>query len=506
MTSDPREDKDRIEEIKGGLLKDVFRWVLGDSDFKDWLNDPNRRILWIRGDPGKGKTMLVSGLIDELPILDPDATLAFAFCQANNAKMNDATSVLRGIIYMIVTKCPELLHHVRRRYDQGGRDAFEGTNSWWALVKIFTDILAELPRTYIAVDALDECTSDRKLLLDLISIKAAMYPHIKWLVSSRDWPEIDEQLHTDPRENTLSLELNSRNIKTAVEKYIHHKVDQLAKLKGHDSIPQEDIRTRLLSGSEGTFLWVALVYEELVRTEPWNMLETLESTPRGLDAMYARMVERINHSKSAELYNQILAVVLTVYRPITLGELFHLGDILTEKNILQHHLPDIIKSCGSFLTVRGTEIFFVHQSASEFLVNHSHSTIFPLGHQSVHGMISRQSLKCLSKNLERNVYNIEDPGCPVERVKIPDPDPLASSRYPCIFWVDHLEAALSHTKRSFLDLDVFFGAEGLVYNFLTQDYLPWLEALSISRSIFEGIAAILQLEELVKVGHLNGPQ
>jgi hypothetical protein len=32
--SDPRDNKKRIEDTKGGLLEDSYRWILGNSEFK----------------------------------------------------------------------------------------------------------------------------------------------------------------------------------------------------------------------------------------------------------------------------------------------------------------------------------------------------------------------------------------------------------------------------------------------------------------------------------------
>jgi len=33
---DPRDDKKRIEDTKGGLLADLYHWILENSDFKRW--------------------------------------------------------------------------------------------------------------------------------------------------------------------------------------------------------------------------------------------------------------------------------------------------------------------------------------------------------------------------------------------------------------------------------------------------------------------------------------
>ena len=106
-TTDPRDDKKRIEQTKGGLLKDSYSWILENSDFRRWHDDNQSRLLWIRGDPGKGKTMLLCGIIDKLKQTASAASasgnclLSYFFCQATDSRINSATAVLRGLIYLL---------------------------------------------------------------------------------------------------------------------------------------------------------------------------------------------------------------------------------------------------------------------------------------------------------------------------------------------------------------------------------------------------------------------
>ncbi|GKT56724.1 vegetative incompatibility protein het-e-1 [Colletotrichum tofieldiae] len=103
-STDPHDDKTRIERTKGGLLRDSYRWILDHDDFRRWRNDNDQsRLLWIKGDPGKGKTMLLCGIIDELEKTPADTrTLSYFFCQATDARLNTATAVLCGLIYQLL--------------------------------------------------------------------------------------------------------------------------------------------------------------------------------------------------------------------------------------------------------------------------------------------------------------------------------------------------------------------------------------------------------------------
>lgn len=60
QATDPSLDEERIEEDKGGLLKDSYSWVLSNDDFQNWRDASYSQLLWIKGDPGKGKTMNVT--------------------------------------------------------------------------------------------------------------------------------------------------------------------------------------------------------------------------------------------------------------------------------------------------------------------------------------------------------------------------------------------------------------------------------------------------------------
>lgn len=164
--TEPRDDKKRIELTKGGLLMDLCHWVLDNSEFKAWRDSPGSSILWVKGDPGKGKTMLLCGIIDELECAIvtgwQNCNLAYFFCQATDPRISNATAILRGLIYMLVRQQPPLLSYVRGKYDNAGKSLFEDVNTWVALSEIFTKILKsqDLKKTYIVIDALDECIAD----------------------------------------------------------------------------------------------------------------------------------------------------------------------------------------------------------------------------------------------------------------------------------------------------------------------------------------------------------
>ena len=89
---------------------------------------------------------------------------------------------------------------------------------------------SSLPRVYLMVDALDECDSGLSQLLDAIAFsESESSSRVKWLVASRNRPDIEERLKSDGLRLKINLELNSFHISRAVNSFIDFKVQELAK-------------------------------------------------------------------------------------------------------------------------------------------------------------------------------------------------------------------------------------------------------------------------------------
>ncbi|KKF94022.1 Vegetative incompatibility protein HET-E-1 [Ceratocystis platani] len=416
--TDPCTDKKNIEEKKGGLLKDSYKWILEHADFQQFLNEMQSRILWIRGDPGKGKTMLLCGLIDELE-LSSLAPISYFFCQATGgSRLNTATSVLRGLIYHLARFNPQLTKHIREKYDY--KKSFLDTESaWHDLCEILTNMLndSSMGSVILIVDALDECSSDLQRLLDFITKPSPA----KWIVSSRNWPDIETWLGNGDQRSTIHLELNRDSVSEAVESYINFKVQKLADHKGYDRAMKDAVLKHLTTHADGTFLWVALL-QALV------------------------------------------------------GEL---------ENYDKEDVEEIVAFCGSFLTIHNSFVHFVHQSAKDYLLSEASTEILPSGIVDQHETVFARSLDLLCRTLKRDIYHLQAPGCLIDEVSVPDPDPLAPVQYSCLFWVDHFKDSAECGLTS---------GEDKMLSFFKKDYLHWLEALSLMKNISAAARAVGKLQ------------
>jgi hypothetical protein len=147
--TDPREDRARIEGDKDRLLRDCYAWILDDASFQQWRAQSEPRLLWIKGDPGKGKTMMTMGLIAELSRGDEikpsprtmtkmlvklklsskqhakgasrPYLLTYFFCQSTRPELKNAGSILRGLLFLLIAQRPDLMRHVQKRCETVGK-------------------------------------------------------------------------------------------------------------------------------------------------------------------------------------------------------------------------------------------------------------------------------------------------------------------------------------------------------------------------------------------------
>jgi hypothetical protein len=251
----------------------------------------------------------------------------------------------------------------------------------------------------------------------------------------------------------------------------------------------------LSSKADDTFLWVALVCQDLRVTANRHVRKKLTLLPPGLDALYKQMMVQMSESDDAETCRCVLASAAVLCRPVTISELVALVEQLED---VGDDVREIVSLCGSFLTLREDTVYFVHQSAKDFLLAEAYNEVFPDSTEDVHRAIFSKSLAVLSSTLHRDMYNLKDPGCPIENAKPADPDPLAALRYPCVYWIDHL---CDSKPASWESSGSGLQAAGVIDGFLRTKYLYWLEGLSLCQSIAKGVVSMAKLRHLVEVWH-----
>lgn len=285
------------------------------------------------------------------------------------------------------------------------------------------------------------------------------------------------------------------HISHAVRTYIDSKINQLSEQKEYDEELQGKIIEHLYSNAEDTFLWVALVWKELEKVESWETEDILTEFSSGLPSLYNRMMDQIrkHNKRTAEFCLKTLSAVVLAFRPLSFQEVITVAG-LPEKGFQKHQaLIKLIDYCGSFLTYREDTVFFIHQSAKDYLTDPKQPYSFSeseLGHQNL-------ALRLLRAQhiLKKDICEIKDYGPVRDGIKL---DTLESIKYASIFWIDHFCASQKTDED-----DLLFVDDGEIHQFFLKHFLHWLEILSILDRVFDAVLLVRKLRNRILVCRID---
>ena len=506
FVTDPADDMQMILNKKDKLLETTDSWMLNDTTYLKWLNEDRSRVLWLHGDPGKGKTMLAIALIEgfrsklQLGEDRSDKALVYFFCDNQDDRRKTASHILRGIIYQVLCQHPDLAVYLHDEYEKQREQLFASRNSLQTLWRIFHTIIkcSELQEVYIVVDALDECDMDSlETFLVLLepfidtheddvggSDKKDWGCHLKWLLTSRNELRI-RQLLTGSLD--ISLEKNASHVDDAVVKFIDVKVKQLTRVKRYDENLKGLIQEKLHQKAEGTFLWVALACRELSKPSALsvNTEEILLQLPSGITPLYSRIMDQVltsSDERSTLYIKSILQSMIVALRPLTLPELAVTAGLPKQYHHNVHVLGEYVEQCGSMVTVRHRQAHFVHLSAKTYLRQAQFIHLSARTHllENGQGSIVSKDLRAEHRNVAvycfqyicselRCALNFQDlsPGS-FRRLKS-DKGDAACLEYPMLFWTDHARDASD-------DIADQFDSNAEFFNSASKERQIWFEA------------------------------
>ncbi|KAK4095976.1 hypothetical protein N658DRAFT_66266, partial [Parathielavia hyrcaniae] len=335
--------------------------------------------------------------------------LSLFFCQGTDTALNNATAVLRSLIWLLLLQQPCLISHLLQKYKESGADLFRDQNAFIALSEAFRNMLKdpELKPVYLAVDALDECAQGRSELVRLISTSLTLSQKVKWLLSSR--PEVDllaelKYPGTNFTDASNSLvELDTQRLAEPVNAYIDHKLIALRCRKGYNDSVLAEVSREVRQRAENTFLWVALAFKVLDTVHGRYAVKRITEMPPGLSELYDHMMTRIEAGQMIEPQDckTVLVVTSLTFRPLAIAELSVLADLPSDV------AETAIEMCGSFLTITEGTVNLIHQSAKDYLEKNYQSRLQPAGPSQGHAEIGRRSIDAMSSILRQNMYNLD---------------------------------------------------------------------------------------------------
>ncbi|KAK1659020.1 hypothetical protein BDP55DRAFT_733684 [Colletotrichum godetiae] len=373
------------ESQRIGIEKPVpgtCQWFLRHPKFADWVQSTSPSLLWVTANPGCGKSVLSSFLVDALSREKKQSIVCSFFFKAGVDSRRDSHQALCVLLHQLFVAAPELVDAAMGNFSSKDPSAFtQDLEGLWAILCDSASRVRD--RTVVCVvDALDECSdvSRNRFINQLVASLSTSNSgkptgNLKFLVTSRPWPSIESRFR-----NLLSIRLRGENESSSlskdVERVVEHRVRELRMSSALSEEASTLVTKVLTEGADRTFLWVSLVFDAIERLQSRKLSsieKSLDSLPGDLDQLYesawAAFVDR-------EASQKLLGIILAANRPLKLEEVnvaLSFGENVTSLEGLERELePDAeytIKQLGGFfIRIIDSTVFLVHQTAREFLL------------------------------------------------------------------------------------------------------------------------------------------
>lgn len=136
------------------------QWILEQNPIKRWLDPkyPLQPVLWVNGQPGAGKTVLASFIIDECRKRN-NGNVLFFYSKYGDEKRNNLLAILRGMLAQALRLEPLLVPCV---FDEAAKDGHNTPDDLETAKNLTQVVLATFDSVWLVVDGLDECPKQAK--------------------------------------------------------------------------------------------------------------------------------------------------------------------------------------------------------------------------------------------------------------------------------------------------------------------------------------------------------
>ena len=237
-----RQHSDFISRRQEGTGK----WLLDSDEFHRWL-DQKQQTLFCPGIPGAGKTMITSIVVDNLCSRfgnDGSIGIAYLYCNFRQQQDQKPVHLLASLLGQLVQGQPSVSNSMQSLYES--HKAKRTRPSFDEISHALQSIMAGYSRTFIVIDALDECGisdgSYRKFLSEIFNLQAKTRANL--FATSRLIPDITDEFRGSP-----SLEIRAND--GDVRRYLDGHMSQLRSFVSRNHNLQEEIKTEIVKAVDG---------------------------------------------------------------------------------------------------------------------------------------------------------------------------------------------------------------------------------------------------------------
>ncbi|KAL8966210.1 MAG: hypothetical protein Q9183_003473 [Haloplaca sp. 2 TL-2023] len=261
------------------------RWLLQHPVFQQWKHRPleQQSVLWCHGPPGSGKTVLVSEVIENLR-QDEGVGVAYIYFDYRVHMHFSLEEMTAMLLRQLANARPELPRVLDDFYDKFKAES--STTQWQPLLKTFSLTSKGFAKTFVVVDALDEC--DPYTVNAFLKLVGTLQTCSRVLVASRSHQgSIRNAFQATPQIQIIAQSSDMRS-------YI---LDTLTSNNGFGSFGaafEDEIADKITQSSHHMFLLATLHLENVLAAPTVGaMKDALDGLPETLAGAFSETMLRI---------------------------------------------------------------------------------------------------------------------------------------------------------------------------------------------------------------------
>ncbi|RFU78472.1 hypothetical protein TARUN_3719 [Trichoderma arundinaceum] len=339
-------------------------WLTSSDMYQEWLKSEKHGLLWIKGIPGSGKSVVAANLINELTKSNPGSPVLFFFFRQIIDANHEPHALLRDWMDQILSYSPPLQKQLKTHVEAGRSLESISMEEMWRHLRL---AFAGLPKKVFCVaDALDEMDQGNEEFLSALGELGQWRPEtVKVLITSRPVSKVEVPMRKIP---CLHLRLQENLVDTDISTYVNFALSK-------SDIPMsywQIIANAVPGRANGLFLYAKLAMDAFL--EPGVDINTvLSQLPQDLNALYTDLLNE--HAKRSgvpeSIQRLILLSVTHATRPLRLIELAEMIRVSRPDGCTRdiRATKDLIRAaCGPLLEVLPDEtVSVIHHSFTEYL-------------------------------------------------------------------------------------------------------------------------------------------
>ncbi|KAM7201673.1 hypothetical protein V8F33_003222 [Rhypophila sp. PSN 637] len=357
-------------------------FFLSEHSYLEWKgrvaqNSPKPSNLLLRGILGSGKSVLLANMIDDLTLTRKEQHyfVAHFFVISEDSESHMARIVLGSIARQILEAVADLSWVDALESRTGsGPDMLSSREILDLLRRVFPGG----GRVFLILDGLDQCPRKERLALmcylEELRKTLDLYVCASLRQEANVHPEKDLVLALQP-DFVLDIPFDNPDIKSFVNSELEHLIDLGELVVGSQEL-LEEIKTCLITGASGMFLWVVLQLQTITSERSDRTIrQALKHIPRSLPATYEQILTK-SRGFGPQYQLTILKILSAAFELLTIDQLREALSIVPGETVWsdENLINDInvtLASCGSLLQVDEEELTvrFVHPSVRQFLFN-----------------------------------------------------------------------------------------------------------------------------------------